>query len=92
MKTIITILSTAAVLAVAISAAGFALDAAVILSICFSSSIAGTFVRDYSRVPRYDLNPAKAPAASPARRDSVRPPSRAGVEYASLIIFNTTAA
>ena len=85
MKILLTVLSTAAVLAAAISASGFALDAAAVIATGFASGLAGLFTADYSRTPRYELETVKAPAR--ARR-----PARAGVEFASLIIFNTTVA
>lgn len=86
MKSLATILSTAAVLAVVVATAGFTLDVAVLLSIGAASCLVGMFVRDYSHVPRYDLDAAKAPA-----RDRKRArPVEAGVEFATFASFNST--
>ena len=83
MKILLTVLSAAAILAAAMSASGFALDASAVLSIAFAAGIAGLFAADYSRTPRYDLETVKDPVRASR-------PARAGVEFASLIIFNTT--
>lgn len=88
MKSIITIVSTALALTMAIATSGFAIDVAVVFAIAAASALVGMFVGDYSRVPRYNLEVEKAPARATKRS---RQPA-AGVEFASLIIFNTTAA
>jgi hypothetical protein len=86
MKTIATILATAAALTLAIAASGFDFDLMVVVSIAFASGIAGLAVSDYSRAARCNLASATAPEVQPSRR--VRR-SEAGVEFATLATFNT---
>ena len=85
MKSIITILATAAVLTVAIAASGFAFDGAVILSIAAAASLVGMFVSDYSRIPNYNLETEQALART--RKHSRH--AEAGVEFATFATFNT---
>ena len=85
MKTLITILATAAGLATAIALSGFAFDAAVVVSICFAAGIAGVFTSDYSRTTSYHLEAAKAPARAFKRAR----PARADVEFATFATFHT---
>ncbi len=91
MKSIITLLSTAAVLAAVVVTSGFALDAAVVIAIGAAAGLASLFVRDYSRAPRYDLDApqATAPQATARQGRRVRR-SEAGVEFATFATFNTT--
>ena len=85
MKTLVTLLATAAALTVAIAASGFDFDATVVVSIAFVSVIAALFVNDYGRATRYNLDAAKTPVrvAKKARR------VEAGTEFATLATFNT---
>ena len=85
MKSIVTLLSTASVLSIAIAASGFDFDAAVIVSIAFASAIAALFVNDYSRAGRYSLDVSKAPARDAKKSRRVE----AGTEFATLATFNT---
>lgn len=84
MKLIITLLSTAAVLTVAIAASGFAFDGAVVISICAASALVGMFIGDYSRTPRCNLDPVKTPARASKR---LRHPE-AGGEFATSATFH----
>ena len=86
MKTLITVLSAAALLTVAISASGFEFDAPSILAIVFCSGFAGMFASEYKSAPRYDLVPAKAEARKAER--SVK--QAAGVEFATFASFHST--
>jgi hypothetical protein len=85
MKTLITILSTAALQIVAIAASGFEFDAPSILAIAFSSGFAGMFAADYKSAPRYDLAQKKAKAVKDQR--NVKP--EAGVEFATFASFDS---
>jgi len=85
MKTIVASLATAAALSIAISASGFEIDAAVVVTIAFAAGIAGLFVRDYTGPSRIILDAAPAPVRN-ARRIG-RPD--AGVEFASMATFHT---
>jgi hypothetical protein len=86
MKTLITILSTAAFLTVAITASGFELDAPSILAIAFASGFAGMFAGDYKSAPRYDLVQEKTEAL----KDQRKLKREAGVEFATFASFNST--
>jgi hypothetical protein len=88
MKTLLTILSSAAALAAAAVASGFALDATVVLSVCAAAGIAGMFAADYSRPTGCRLDTVREPARRPVpvRRTEASP------VFASLIVFNTTIA
>ena len=86
MKALVNFASLAVVLTAAVLASGFTLDAAVILSVTFAAGIGTMFIGDYSRTPRYNLDPVKVPA----RRVRAERRASATPEFASLIIFNTT--
>jgi hypothetical protein len=88
MKTLLLMLTTAAALTVTVAISGFALDAAVLLSIGFGAGLAGLFVADYSRVNRYNLDVVEAPAAKPVRSVPARRRA-ADVEFATYAGFNT---
>jgi len=83
MKTIVTILSSAAALCAAVAFSGFALDGVALFSIGASSVIAGIFASDYSRVPTYHLAPAPARKGIRTRRRD------AGIEFATMATFNS---
>jgi len=84
MKTLLLITSTAAALAIAAAANSFALDLPTMLGIAVSSAIVGMFASDYSTVPTYNLEPAKAAAPKKQARTS-----DAGVEFATYATFNS---
>jgi hypothetical protein len=83
MKTIVTLLCSAAVLAALTVVSGFALDGAVLFSIGAASAVVAMFASDYSRVPTYDLEPAPVRQKAQARR------SDPGVEFATMATFNS---
>ena len=85
MKTLLAFVSSAAVLLTAVVASGCALDAAVVFSIAFVSSLAGLFGADYGRTAKYRPRPS-APARLTVRR------ARTSAGFASVIIFETTCA
>ena len=87
MKSLITVLATAAALTIAIDASGFDFDLMVVVSIGFASAIAGMCVSDYSRTSRRNLDAVKSPAvaSTSARR------SKAGVEFATFATHHTMA-
>jgi len=85
MKTLLTFVSSAAVLLTAVVASGCDLDAAVVFSIAFVSSLAALFGADYGRTAN------NCPlTATPARLNVRRARTSAG--FASVIIFETTCA
>ena len=86
MKTLLTTLPTAALLVFAITASGFALDAASLLAIAFVAGLTGMAVSDCSRKPGHRAPVVKA--ATPVRHTIRRPRTSAG--FASVIIFETT--
>ena len=86
MKTLLTTLPTAALLVVALTASGFALDAASLLAIAFVAGLTGMAVGDCSRKPGHRAPAVKA--AAPVRRTIRRSRSSAG--FASVIVFETT--
>lgn len=88
MNALLSSLSSAAVLALAIVSSGNPLDAASVLSIAFASGIAGLCVSDYSRKP--GGRSAAVKTAVPARLTIRRPRTSAG--FTSVIIFETTCA
>lgn len=85
MKTLAFALLTAAALSVAVTASGHDLDTSAVFSIAFASGLVAMFVRDYSRAPAHRAKSVKTPVR--ASRPEVRHP-----EFASVVIFNTTAA
>jgi hypothetical protein len=85
MKSIVTVLATAAALTAAIAANGADFSAPIVLSIAFAAGFAGMFASDYRRIPDCYAEPVKSPAVPAAR---VRR-SEAGAEFATLATFNT---
>jgi hypothetical protein len=85
MKTLVTVLSAAALLTVAIALSGFEFDAPSILAIAFSSGFAGMFASEYRSAPRYDLVRTKTEVRKDER--SLKP--EAGVEFATFASFNS---
>ncbi len=85
MKSIITVLATAAALTAVIAANGSDFAAPVVLSIAFVAGFAGMFASDYSRAPSCYAEPVKSPAVQAAR---VRR-SESEVEFATFATFST---
>jgi len=85
MKTLLTFVSSAAVLLTAVSASGCDFDVPVVFAIAFVSSLAGLFGADYGRKANHH-----APVAKASRLTIRRPRTSAGFD--SVIIFETTIA
>jgi hypothetical protein len=87
MKTLLTMLATAAALIFTVMASGFVLDAAVLLSIGFGAGLSGMFVADYSRASRYNLETGPNPA--PVHEAEIAAPAEDAAEFATLATVNT---
>ena len=86
MKPLFSTLVPAALLIMALTASGCALDTASFLAIAFVAALTGMAVGDCSRKPDYRAPAAKATA--PVRHNIRRPRISAG--FASVIVFETT--
>ncbi len=84
MKTMTTILISLTALCAAVRLSGFALDGVTLFTIGAAAVFAGMFAGDYSRVPTYNLAPAKAPARQKKARAS-----DVGVEFATMATYHS---
>ena len=85
MKTLLTFVSSAAILLTAVIASGCDFDVPVVFSIAFVSSLAGLFGADYGRAAHH-----RSLTVTPSRLSARRARTSAG--FASVIVFETTCA